>query len=77
MLKHFVKREFGNLDGLVNNAGWRFIYGDTDDIEKIRVEAWKDISAVLLDGSFLGCKYGLELMKDSRSAEGTTCDFFP
>ena len=70
MLKHFVKKEFGNLDGLVNNAGWRFIYGDTDDIEKIRVEAWKDISAILLDGTFLGCKFGLEMMKETPSAEG-------
>ncbi len=63
LLKAAVDSEFGRLDGLVNNAGYRFIYGDTDNIETLRPEAFRDISEALLSSTFLGCKYGLQMMK--------------
>jgi NAD(P)-dependent dehydrogenase (short-subunit alcohol dehydrogenase family) len=61
-----VKSQFGKLDILVNNAG---IMGLTShlgplDPENSSLESWHYIHAVNLDGTFLGCKYGIALMKD-------------
>lgn len=62
----FVKSQFGKLDILVNNAG---IMGLTShlgplDPEYSSLESWHYIHAVNLDGTFLGCKFGIALMKN-------------
>lgn len=61
-----VKSQFGRLDILVNNAG---ITGCSShlgllDPENSSLESWHYIHAVNLDGTFLGCKYGIALMKE-------------
>jgi len=61
----FIESHFGKLDILVNNAG---IMGSSPhlvslDPENSSLESWHHIHAVNLDGTFLGCKYGIALMK--------------
>lgn len=51
---------FGGLDILVNNAG---IAHDSTPIEETTLEQWRHVTAIDLDGVFLGCKYGVRLMK--------------
>lgn len=51
---------FGGLDIMVNNAG---IAHDSTPIEDTTLEQWRHVTAIDLDGVFLGCKYGVQLMK--------------
>jgi 3(or 17)beta-hydroxysteroid dehydrogenase len=65
-VSQFIKSQFGKLDILVNNAG---IMGSNDqlgplDPENSSLESWHHVHAVNLDGTFLGCKYGIALMKN-------------
>lgn len=60
-----VRTQFGRLDILFNNAG---IIGLEDlshpqDPEMCSLETWHAIHQVNMDGVFLGCKYGIALMK--------------
>ena len=59
VLGETVKR-FGRLDILVNSAGMVLIA----DVEQITLEDWKKVHAVNLDGTFLGCKHGVRVMKE-------------
>src|SRR4029078_500525 len=52
-------RIHGRLDGLVNAAGIA-AFGNIEDTD---LASWRHILAVNLDGTFLGCKYGLCLLK--------------
>jgi len=53
--------QFGKLDILINNAG----LGLLKDIESVTFEEWRFVHSVTLDGVFLGCKYGIEAMKEN------------
>ena len=60
-----LEQQFGRIDILVNNAGVTGLgksYGPQDP-EHTSLKAWHDIHAINLDGVFLGCKYGIGLMK--------------
>lgn len=48
-------RAFGHLDTLVNNAG----IGPRGDVETTTLDEWRRVNAINLDGTFLGCKYGI------------------
>src|SRR5260221_8162836 len=50
---------YGRLDGLVNAAGIAAL----GNIEETDFATWRKILAVNLDGTFLGCKHGLPLLK--------------
>ena len=50
---------YGRLDGLVNAAGIAAL----GNIEETDFATWRKILAVNLDGTFLGCKHGLSLLK--------------
>ena len=52
-------KELGRLDILVNNAGVVLL----GDIESLSLEEWQQVHAVNLDGVFLGCQNGVEIMK--------------
>jgi 3(or 17)beta-hydroxysteroid dehydrogenase len=60
-----IQKKHGRLDILFNNAG---ITGLNENIgpqdpEHISLDAWHRVHHVNLDGVFLGCKYGIALMK--------------
>ena len=54
-----VEDTAGRLDGLVNAAGIATL-GTVEDTD---FATWRRVLAVNLDGTFLGCKHGLRLMK--------------
>jgi NAD(P)-dependent dehydrogenase (short-subunit alcohol dehydrogenase family) len=54
-----VGRAYGRLDGLVNAAGIAAL----GNIEETDFATWRKIMSVNLDGTFLGCKHGLSLLK--------------
>jgi 3(or 17)beta-hydroxysteroid dehydrogenase len=54
-----VERAHGRLDGLVNAAGIALLAS----IEDTDYAAWRTVLAVNLDGTFLGCKHALALLK--------------
>jgi NAD(P)-dependent dehydrogenase (short-subunit alcohol dehydrogenase family) len=54
-----IGRTHGRLDGLVNAAGIAAL----GHIEDTDFDTWQQIMAVNLDGTFLGCKHGLALLK--------------
>ena len=49
----------GRLDGLVNAAG----IAPLGSVEETDYALWRNVMAVNLDGTFLGCKHGLALLK--------------
>src|SRR5215471_13351178 len=54
-----VERAHGRLDGLVNAAGI-VLLGSVEDTD---YASWRRVLSVNLDGTFLGCKHGLALLK--------------
>jgi 3(or 17)beta-hydroxysteroid dehydrogenase len=54
-----IGRIYGRLDGLVNAAGIAAL----GNIEETDFATWRKVLAVNLDGTFLGCKHGLALLK--------------
>ena len=59
-----IEERFGKLDILVNNAGM----SKPGSIETADFNLWKKTMSVNADSVFLGCKYGIELMKKSENA---------
>jgi len=59
-----VERAHGRLDGLVNAAGIALLAS----IEDTDYASWRRVLAVNLDGTFLGCKHGLALLKQRGGA---------
>src|SRR5919201_2913891 len=59
-----IDRAAGRLDGLVNGAGIAAVgsVADTD------LSTWRRVIAVNLDGTFLGCKHALPLLKRNGGA---------
>ncbi len=52
---------FGRLDILVNNAGITFVTA----VEETTLEQWREITAVNMDGVFLGTKHALPALRKS------------
>ena len=55
-----VAAQHGGLDILVNNAGVIAIAS----IETITLETWRRVQSVNVDGTFLGCRHGVRVMKE-------------
>jgi 3(or 17)beta-hydroxysteroid dehydrogenase len=55
-----VAAEFGRIDVLVNSAGVALL----KDIEATTLDDWRALMAVNLDGTFLGCKHAVRIMKE-------------
>ncbi len=54
-----VGERHGRLDGLVNAAGLAFL----GTVEETDLATWRQVMSVNLDGTFLGCKHALPLLK--------------
>jgi 3(or 17)beta-hydroxysteroid dehydrogenase len=59
-----IERTVGHLDGLVNAAGVAML----GSIEDTDLAAWRRIIGVNLDGTFLGCKHALPLLRRKGGA---------
>ncbi len=59
-----IDRAAGRLDGLINAAGIA-AFGSVEDTD---FATWRRVMAVNLDGTFLGCKYGLALLRRNGGA---------
>lgn len=60
-----ILEQYGKLNILVNNAGitgFQEGFGPQDP-ENASLDSWRKVHAVNSDGVFLGCKYGIQLMK--------------
>ena len=58
-----TRRRFGRLDILVNNAAIRAV----EDIERIGLERWREVTGVILDGAWNCIHASLNLLKESTS----------
>jgi 3(or 17)beta-hydroxysteroid dehydrogenase len=61
-----AERAHGRLDGLVNAAGIALLA----NVEDTDYAAWRRVMAVNLDGTFLGCKHALALLKRAGGGGG-------
>lgn len=63
-----VLESYGRLDILVNNAGVTGAQKDLlpQDPEHTSLAHWRAVHAINLDGVFLGCKYGIQAMKEGE-----------
>jgi 3(or 17)beta-hydroxysteroid dehydrogenase len=59
-----LDRAAGRLDGLVNAAG----IATPGSVEDTDFATWRRVMAVNLDGTFLGCKYALALLRRNGGA---------
>jgi NAD(P)-dependent dehydrogenase (short-subunit alcohol dehydrogenase family) len=68
-----IEEKSGRLDILVNNAGVigfeRAEWGPQDP-ENASLESWKLVHAINTDGTFLGCKHAIGLMKKTSASGG-------
>ena len=64
-LSKIILDKYGHLDILFNNAGITGFHEDRgpQDPENITLDAWHHVHKINLDSVFLGCKYGLRLMR--------------
>jgi 3(or 17)beta-hydroxysteroid dehydrogenase len=60
-----LEPRIGSLDILVNNAGITGLEspGQRHDPEHVRLEDWRRVHAVNLDGTLLGCQFAIRKMK--------------
>ena len=72
---HMLAKHTPELDVLVNNAGITGFEGPFEgpppaqDPENASLKSWRDVHAVNLDGTFLGCRYAIQAMRNNGSAE--------
>jgi NAD(P)-dependent dehydrogenase (short-subunit alcohol dehydrogenase family) len=59
-----IAREHGRLDGLVNAAGIVAL----GTVEELDYATWRRVLAINLDGTFLGCKYTMPLLRRNGGA---------
>ncbi|WP_078061509.1 SDR family NAD(P)-dependent oxidoreductase [Legionella saoudiensis] len=66
----YIKNKYQRLDVLVNNAGIDSApkSDKPQDIEHCSLEDWRAVHAVNVDGTFLGCKTMMPLLKNSPNA---------
>lgn len=70
LISSHIKRAYGRLDVLINNAGITGFLETTGphDPENLDIESWHKVHQVNLDGVAFGCKMAIALMKKSDAA---------
>lgn len=59
-----IARDHGRLDGLVNAAGIVAL----GTVEQLDFTTWRRVLSINLDGTFLGCKYAMPLLRKNGGA---------
>jgi NAD(P)-dependent dehydrogenase (short-subunit alcohol dehydrogenase family) len=59
-----IVRAHGRLDGLVNAAGVVAL----GTVEELDLSTWRRVLSINLDGTFLGCKYAMPLLRKTGGA---------
>lgn len=64
-IRAMIEADYGHLDILVNNAGIAgFLHTKgPHDPEHLDLDSWREVCAVNSEGTALGCKYAIQLMK--------------
>lgn len=68
---HQIKKQYGKLDILINNAGIEYPSTDIEspqNPEHCLLADWQAVHHVNLDGVFLGCKYAISVMKTNANS---------
>ncbi len=65
-LKEVVRKDFGRLDALLNNAG---IVSNLT-IENVDLDTWQRLLSINLTGVMLGCQTAIELMRNNPGGPG-------
>jgi NAD(P)-dependent dehydrogenase (short-subunit alcohol dehydrogenase family) len=61
-----IVARFGALDILVNSAG----VASVASIETVTLEEWRRVQSINVDGTFLGCRHGVRVMKPPSGRGG-------
>lgn len=65
---NYITKHFSSLDIIVNNAATTGLGNNfgLQDPESMSIETWQEIHKINLNSVFLGCKYGISIMKDNK-----------
>ncbi len=63
-----IRSKYNKLDILVNNAGINN-YNASQNPEHMTLDTWRYVHINNLDSIFLGCKYAISIMKDTKNAK--------
>jgi len=64
-INNVIEKEFGKLDGLLNNAG---ILGDKTPLENYKIDVWKKVFDINVHASFLLTKSLLPVLKAAENS---------
>lgn len=67
-ISHYIKSKYKKLHILINNAGING-FEEIQDPEYMSLDTWNHIHSMNLRSIFLGCKYGINMMRGSSSHE--------
>lgn len=67
-ISNYIKSKYKKLHILINNAGING-FGEIQDPEYMSLDTWNHIHSINLNSIFLGCKYGINMMRGGSSHE--------